>query len=295
MLPDSPYELIDFGDGRKLERFHPYVLDRPSPQAQRPRSQPAAWLSADARFEMNASGQRGYWSGALQQDATWIFHDGPLALELRLTPFGQLGIFPEQARIWQWVTRAVQSVAPPCRVLNLFAYTGASTLAAAAAGAEVVHLDASRTAVTWARHNAQLSGLGEAPIQWIVDDALTYVRREIRRGKKYHAIIMDPPTYGRGPRRQMWQIDADLDLLLGACRQLVAESWSCLVVTCHTTGWSPSRLERRVRKHLLLEPSVPCGSDWLQLQTRSGRILPSGMVVRWSAGNLSAAADKKTI
>ena len=153
-----------------------------------------------------------------------------------------MGVFPEQQENWEWIARQVQRHGDSPRVLNLFAYTGASTLAAAAAGAEVVHVDSARSTVEWARRNAKLSSLDSAPVRWIVDDARQFVRREIRRGNSYHGIILDPPSYGHGPKGQSWTLTRDLMPLLGDCRRLLASERLFVLLTCHSAGWGPAEV-----------------------------------------------------
>jgi 23S rRNA (cytosine1962-C5)-methyltransferase len=283
MVPSNDYELLDFGDGRKLERFGQYTFDRPAPQALDQRRNVEAWRLADARFESNASGQRGDWSGKLTDETVWTLVCESLTFQLRLTRFGQVGFFPEQAEIWKWLGRASQAIGDRrWKILNLFAYTGGSTLAAAQAGAEVVHVDASRTAVTWARRNAEQSNLSAAPIRWIVDDALAFVRRELRRGNRYDGLILDPPSFGRGTQGQVWSIEKNFDELLESCATLVDNRPKLFVVTCHTTGWSPNQLSQRVQRSLQPHVDQIIEHDWLQLATRSNWILKSGTFARWA-------------
>lgn len=280
------YELLDFGDGRKLERFGPHLLDRPAPAAGGiARANPAAWREATARYE-RAAAQSGNWRSNAGDDPDsdrsqpWTIHHGPLALELKLTEFGHLGIFPEQAANWDWISRQIARFESPTKVLNLFAYTGASTLAAAAAGAEVVHVDAARNTVAWARRNAERSGLADRPIRWIADDALTFVRRELRRGRRYQAVVLDPPSYGHGANGQSWQIAERLPELLALCAELTADDRRFFLLTCHTPGFGPNELA------LLLSAAIgtPGGlvSD-MSIRSRQGRDLHCGTQARWPA------------
>ena len=232
------YQLLDFGAGRKLERFGPYVLDRPAPAAHDavPRDG-ALWSQADARYE-RGKGERGRWSFTRAIDHSWHVHHGPLALEVKLTEFGHLGIFPEQAENWTWIARQVRAAGRPMKVLNLFAYTGGGTLAAAAAGAEVTHVDAAAGVVTWARRNAHASRLNDAPIRWITEDALKFARRELKRGQRYDAVILDPPGYGHGPRGETWKLDERLGELLAACLELTADRRRFILLSCHSGDWA---------------------------------------------------------
>ncbi len=241
---DADYELLDFGHGRKLERFGMYVLDRPSPPAELcSPSQPGLWRQAHARFT-RTSAQTGAWSSPSRQlPRSWQLTAGGLTLELRPTEFGHVGVFMEQLANWEWLDRHIRRAARPLKILNLFAHTGGSTLAAAAAGAEVVHVDAARNIVQWAHGNAALSGLAGAPIRWIVEDAFKFVRRELKRGHEYQGVILDPPSYGHGPGGESFKLTDDLMPLLEACGQLTRTDRSFLLMTCHSEGYGPAELE----------------------------------------------------
>mgnify|MGYP004641815621 FL=1 len=225
------YELLDSGDGRKLERFGKYVLARPCSQALwRPAKSPADWSRADASFDRE-DGNR--WHGRSNLPKDWPIETVGLRFKLGGTDFGHLGIFPEQRAQWKWIREHARG-----RVLNLFAYSGGSTLAAAQGGAEVCHLDASKGMVEWARENARLNGLADHPIRWIVDDAHKFMRREIRRGRKYEAVILDPPTFGRGAGGEMYKIERDLQETLGLVKELLADHPSFVLFSSHTPGLS---------------------------------------------------------
>jgi len=302
MFSSEQYTLIDFGAGRKLERFGSVLLDRPCPAAADATPASKSW-KADARFEISGtagsgkseitatSSGRGRWfpaNSAVPQE--WHIEHGSFRLELRLTEFGHLGVFPEQATNWDWIAtqvgraaKVVSSENRPPRVLNLFAYTGGSTLAAAAAGAAVVHVDAARSAVVWARQNAQHSGLQDAPIRWIVEDALKFVRREIKRGQQYEGIILDPPSYGHGPAGQAWKIDRDLPELLSACAELTRANRQFLLVSCHTPTIGPAELSAYLADCVFGHCGAGGYSGELLLNTPEGRKLPSGTVARWPA------------
>ena len=293
MFAPDQYQLLDFGDGRRLERFAGVTLDRPCPAAERiaPADQ-AAWRQADARFDRTDS-ERGEWTCRRELPERWTIAGGPLVLELKRTQFGHLGVFPEQGDNWRWIAEQVRLAGQSrpvgrsaLRVLNLFAYTGGSTLAAAAAGAEVVHVDAAKNIVAWARRNAALSGLADAPIHWIVDDAMKFVKRELRRGSLYDAVILDPPSYGHGARGEVWRLSKHLPRLLDLCRGLTAGRLRFILLTCHTPDFEPSRLAGMMAR--ALDPS-PAGrrrslaAASLSLPSATGRTLPSGSVVKWSA------------
>jgi 23S rRNA (cytosine1962-C5)-methyltransferase len=213
-------------------------------------------------------------------------HDG-LTFELRPTPSGQVGFFAEQIPVWVWLDEQVHAAGRPVSVLNLFAYTGGSTLASARAGASVTHIDASRSAVAWARRNAELSDLASAPVRWIVDDALAFVRREARRGRRYDGVVLDPPSYGHGPRGERWTLDDQLPELLDAAIA-VAASDAFILATAHPEGWRPSdlaaHLEDAFDRAGRGQDARAIESAPLELQARSGAMAPAGIVARWSAG-----------
>lgn len=279
MLPRDQYELVDFGAGRKLERFGRYLIDRPCPTANDESRQLSndAWAQAGARYERE-EGSSGRWRQARPLDDDWLVGGEGLLFRLRLTESGQVGLFPEQQDNWRWLRQQVAAAPKPAKVLNLFAYTGASTLAAAMAGAEVVHIDASKTAVAWARQNAELSGLSAAPIRWIVEDALTFVEREVRRGNRYRGLILDPPTYGHGPKGEVWQIETHLRGLLGRLQTLLAET-AFVLVTCHWPQMSAEMLRDQVR---LAVDSADVTADDIFVRSSTDRMLWSGVFARWS-------------
>jgi len=295
----TEYELIDFGNGRRLERFGPVVLDRPWPAvADIEPQKPQLWHQADARFEGPQAG-RGRWVFRRPLPETWAIELDGLRLRLKPTPWGQVGLFPEQRANWRWIRRvlgqpaandktchaaghtaAAQVAGPWMRVLNLFAYTGGSTLAAAACGAEVVHVDAAANIVSWARQNAALSGLEGRQIRWIVEDAQKFVRRELRRGNKYEGVILDPPSYGHGPHGEVWRLSKHLRGLLERCAELLAERARLLVLSCHTPRYGPARLKALVAEALGTQAGqIEAGP--LEIRTRDGRAMPCGQVVRW--------------
>jgi 23S rRNA (cytosine1962-C5)-methyltransferase len=279
--PDQ-YQLIDFGRGRKLERFGPHVLDRTCPAAERLKpSLPNRWTEAEARFDRTDEGD-GQWSPPDCLPDRWRIRHADWSFEVRPTPFGHVGLFPEQAENWDWLIQQLGAVSTAFRVLNLFAYTGGSTLAAATAGAETVHVDAAKNVVNWARRNAEQSALAGAPIRWICEDAATFVRRELRRGARYDALILDPPSYGRGPKGQVWKIDRHLEPLLDACGQLMQRRARLILLTCHTAGYSSNALRRLLARTCVAGNASQIEARMLTLSSSSGRQLPSGLVARWS-------------
>jgi 23S rRNA (cytosine1962-C5)-methyltransferase len=263
------YELIDAGDYRRLERFGERVIDRPAPAAVGPAAASRRqWAAADLRFDPEDG-----WSGAAQ--TPWSFSFGGIVLELRLGANGQLGIYPEHRTLWPWLRDRVAD-RPAATVLHLFAATGATTLALAAAGAEVTHVDASKAAVAWARRNAELSGLADRPIRWIVDDAVRYTRREARRGREYLGIVLDPPSYGRGPRGERWELDRALPELLSAVASVAAAD-AFILVTAHSMGFGADAL-RTIVSQALRRPSVSV--ERIELTATSGVVLPLGVAAR---------------
>ena len=271
------YELLDSGDGRKLERFGKYVLARPCSQALwRPSRPAAAWTRADATFDRE-DGNR--WHGRANLPENWTIETSGIRFRLGGTDFGHLGIFPEQRAQWRWIaneTRRLRAAGARVRVLNLFAYSGGSTLAAALGGAEVCHLDAAKGMVEWARENARLNGLAESPIRWIVDDAHKFMRRELRRERRYDAIILDPPTFGRGAGGEMYRIERDLKTTLELARDLLSDRPLFVLFSSHTPGLSPVVAENILGQ---LFPSASLESGEMLLEGASFSC-PSGIFCR---------------
>jgi 23S rRNA (cytosine1962-C5)-methyltransferase len=281
MLDPRQYELLDFGHHRRLERFGDYVISRPCPSAaQASRRRGSLWQHAHARFERTTP-DLGVWKYSQKMPTTWTVSYQRCTFELRCSDHGQVGLFAEQADNWDWIAHQVQRESSTLRVLNLFAYTGASTLAAAAAGAEVVHVDGARSAVSWARRNAVHSGLTDAAIRWIVEDAGKFVRRELRRGNRYHAVILDPPSYGHGPKGEIWRLGKDLRRLLLACGQLTAPRRAFVLMTCHTPGYGPAELSACMSDALFGGGKTSVVARPLYLSTVDGRRLSAGVMARW--------------
>lgn len=280
------YKLIDFGDGRKLERLAGVVVDRPCPAAQATqRSAANAWADANARYTGDRvdAGKWRHTTRPAEDHAVQVPLGGDhgFRMHLEFTPAGQVGLFPEQFVNWRWIARRVQRAAVPCKVLNLFAYTGGSTLAAACAGAHVTHVDASRPAVTLARRNAQASGLADAPIRWIVEDAVRYCQRELKRGAQYDAVILDPPSYGHGPQGEAWKFTRDLPKLLGLVGELTKRTPRLLLATCHTPGVGVAELGAYLADGVFGSCAQPPATGALSLTSDDGRHLPSGVYARW--------------
>jgi len=276
------YELIDTGGGEKLERWGHVVLRRPDPQIIWPMAaETERWKQADGRYHRSASGG-GSWTFRQTLPERWSIAYGPLKFHIRPTNFKHTGLFPEQAFNWRWIMDKIRQANRPIRVLNLFAYTGGATLAAASAGAEVCHVDAAKGMVQWAKENAQLSGLGEAPIRYITDDVFKFVEREQRRGRQYDAIIMDPPSYGRGPGGEVWKLEDSLYPFLESCTAILSDQPLFVLVNSYTTGLSPTVLHNLLhmafrRKH---GGTLNCDEIGLPI-TSSGLVLPCGMFGRW--------------
>ena len=273
---DEPaHVLLDAGDERRLERFGERVVDRPAPAALwPPRLPPPEWATADLRFDRD-----GGWQG----DRTpWSIDVDGLTLEMRTADSGQLGFFPEQATFWPWL-RETLAGRPDVAVLHLFAHTGATTLALARAGARVTHVDASRPAVAWARRNADLSGLTDAPIRWIVDDALEFTRREARRRRRYDGIVLDPPTFGHGPHGTRWELVDALPDLLEACAAVAADD-AFVLLTAHAAGLTDENLGVALVDAFDLGPDSHVLAGPIELRATSGAVLPLGVVARMIRG-----------
>ena len=338
MFQSNQYQALDFGDGRRLERFGELVLDRPCPAAASLKKKtPARWATADAVFHVRERGTdrvqssefrvqsaergdknslhsalcalhlRGFWiaqtdlgrsffpdTSSQKEDAgressarsaTWQIRHDQAVFELRGTPFGHIGLFPEQAENWDAIQsfcrRQTQSHPDVAfRVLNLFASTGGSTLAAALGGAEVVHLDAAKNVVAWAGNNAEMSQIARSQIRWLAEDARKYVRRERNRSHTYHGVILDPPSYGHGARGEVWQLSKHLPELLFDCFSLLEKESVCfLLLTCHTPGYSRNRLTRLIDETIgdrHAGKRVRIDARTMILRAESGATLPSG-------------------
>jgi 23S rRNA (cytosine1962-C5)-methyltransferase len=285
------YELIDFGEGRKLERFGAWVFDRPCPTAAGvSKRRPKLWQQRKARFNGQRAGG-GEWEpnpydvddGRFELDRVPLVSapvDAGFKLMAMPRPGGQVGLFPEQFANWQWIAARVRASSQPLNVLNLFAYTGGSTLAAACAGASVVHVDAAKPIVEQASFNASQSGV-ETGVRWIVEDAVKFCRREARRGNRYDAVILDPPTYGHGPKSEEWLLKRDLLPLLELCGELTERRPKFALVTCHTPGVGPAELAAYLADGLFGHCGQPPRAGELFLETADGRRLPSGVYARW--------------
>ncbi|MBD8973056.1 MAG: methyltransferase domain-containing protein [Clostridiales bacterium] len=275
------YEVIDTSNGEKLERWGKYILLRPDPQVlwDTPKKNPA-WKHLNAHYHRSKKGG-GEWE-FFDLPEQWSIHYKDLTFHLKPFSFKHTGLFPEQAANWDWFSDLIQKANRPIKVLNLFAYTGGATCAAAKAGASVTHVDASKGMVTWAKENAQASGLADAPIRWIVDDCVKFVEREIRRGNHYDAIIMDPPSYGRGPKGEIWKIEEKIHPFIALCEQLLSDDPLFFLVNSYTTGLAPAVLTYLISTEVVAKHGGKVISDEIGLPvTSNGLILPCGAAGRW--------------
>jgi 23S rRNA (cytosine1962-C5)-methyltransferase len=301
--PSADYELIDSGGGEKLERFGKIVLSRPDPQALWSRRLGMAeWKKADGNFTREErgrpegrSGGAGGWSLKSTTPTKWDISFAGLKLIIKPTAFKHTGLFPEQSVNWSWMQEKIKnSETKDIEVLNLFGYTGGATLACAQAGAKVVHIDSSKAAVAWARENAELSGLTDKPIRWIVEDARVFVGREITRGRKYDAIIMDPPAFGHGPTSELWKIEEHFLDLIEECKQLLKDKPLFFVINGYSAGYSAVAYENNLLDlkakyggeieigELAIE-EVASRQSTVESQKMQTRLLPAGIFARWSA------------
>jgi 23S rRNA (cytosine1962-C5)-methyltransferase len=278
------YELLDTGDGDKLERWGKFVLRRPDPQIIWPiEDKNGEWNKSDAQYHRSKTGG-GQWENFKPLPERWTISYGNLQFYVKAMGFKHTGIFPEQAVNWDWMMQKIQNANRPISVLNLFSYTGAATVACAGAGASVCHVDAAKGMVALAKENLHLSGLGEKPVRFIVDDVVKFVQREQRRGKTYDAIIMDPPSYGRGANGEVWAIEQHLFPLLEDCMKILSDKPLFFLINSYTTGFSPTvmknLLELTITKHH--KGIMSCDEIGLPVK-RSGLILPCGIFGRWES------------
>ena len=276
------YQLLDSGNSEKLERFGDYVLRRPDPQALwRPTLESKVWEAADYKF-VRESDRGGSWITPDNAPKSWDIKVNGASLRIAPTPFKHVGLFPEQSSNWEWVSdqrHKMRDISKP-KLLNMFAYTGAASVLAAKDGWQVTHVDAARPSLDWAAQNAAQSGLSEKSVRWVFDDCLKFAQREVRRGNKYHGILLDPPHYGRGPKGEKWQFEEHIAPLLDACRQLLASTKnSFVVISTYAIGYSPLAFENMLRD--FGDGQVESGELWLP-QKDSDRRLPCGFCARYS-------------
>lgn len=275
------YELIETGDGEKLERWGDVILRRPDPQIIWPVKNKKAWERADAHYHRSQSGG-GQWEYKKKLPKRWTIGFENLKFYIEPTGFKHTGLFPEQAVNWKWMINNIQKANRPVKVLNLFAYTGGATVAAAYAGAEVCHVDAAKGMVNWAKENVALSGLADKPVRFITDDCMKFVQREIRRGKKYDGIIMDPPSYGRGPNGEIWKIEDSLYGFVEQCMGLLSDNPLFFLINSYTTGFSSTVLSNILKQTVgsRFKGNHSCGEVGLPV-SQSGLVLPCGIYGRW--------------
>lgn len=283
------YALLDSGHGRKLERYGRHTVIRPEPQAiWAPARDSDAWDAADGWFE-GGEDTASRWSFRGRPDDAWTMRYADVTFEAQFTPFRHLGVFPEQAAQWDFVRPRVEARAAagrPVKVLNLFAYTGVASLVCARAGAQVTHLDASRKAITWANRNQALSGLEDAPIRWIADDAIKFLRREVKRGNRYDGVLLDPPKYGRGSKGEVWELYAGLPELLALAAAVLDDDPLFLVATVYAIRMSAVSLHEGLAEALRAVPAGAGGvleSGEMGLADTAGRTLSNAIFSRWSA------------
>ena len=274
------FELIDCSRGEKLERWGNYYLVRPDPQAiwETPRRN-KHWNDRHGRYQRSESGGGSWDKGALPEN--WKIHYGHLSFNVKPMNFKHTGLFPEQACNWDWAMAKIRAAGRPISVLNLFAYTGGATLACAAAGAHVTHVDAAKGMVQWAKENRELSGLPETSFRFIVEDAVAFVKREIRRGNKYDGIVMDPPSYGRGPTGEVWKLENELFGLVETCAQVLSDEPLFFFINSYTTGFQPAVLQNILEKCVSSRFGGVIDSEELCLPVCSGGVLPCGATGRW--------------
>ena len=277
----TDYEVLDTGGGEKLERWGDILLRRPDPQTIWPRAQESLWKQAEAVYHRSERGG-GEWEFLRKLPEKWTVSHGNLRFYVRPTGFKHTGLFPEQAANWIWMADLIRkSGRKDVKVLNLFGYTGGATLACAAAGAHVTHVDAAKGMVLWAKENRELSRLPEDRFRWIVEDALGFVRRELRRGKAYDGILMDPPSYGRGPSGEVWKLENELYNLVDTCSKALSGEPLFFLVNSYTTGFQASVLSNMLGRCVVSRFGGSVDSEELCLPVTAGGVLPCGASGRW--------------
>ena len=278
------YALLDSGHGRKLERFGNQTMDRPDPQAFWAPSRPVESWNADAVFSSSSDDERGNWVKNRQAAPdVWRMNWNDLSFEVRRTAFRHMGVFQEHSVHWRHAMQRIHEARRPIRLLNLFGYTGMMSLAAAAAGAEVTHLDASPKSIGYGKDNQALSGLSDKPIRWISDDALKFMRREVRRGNTYDAIVLDPPKFGRGPKNETWRLEEDLPELLDLCRQTLSDQPLFITATVYAVRLSYLALAQSLRDHLTGQGGVITAGEMVIPEEKRDVMLPTAIFARWDA------------
>jgi 23S rRNA (cytosine1962-C5)-methyltransferase len=282
--PDwKDYALLDSGNGRTLERFGKYLLIRPRPQAIWPPSLPSSeWKRANAVLVEEKQEYGGKWEILNPMEKTWTASYKDLRFQLQLSSSRHVGVFPEQAAHWDWIRQRIETAKKPFRVLNLFGYSGLATLAAAASGAEVTHVDSSKHALTWANLNMKLSKLQDKPVRWIVEDALKFIKRESRRNSSYHGIIMDPPKFGRGSSGEVWDFFKRTSELIDACRGILARDANFIVMTAYAITASAVLTHQAVEQIVPKRGTLESG-ELVTIEESAGHVLSHAIYTRWSA------------
>jgi 23S rRNA (cytosine1962-C5)-methyltransferase len=282
--PDwKDYALLDSGNGRTLERFGKYLLIRPRPQAIWPPSLPSSeWKRANAVLVEEKQEYGGKWEILNPMEKTWTASYKDLRFQLQLSSSRHVGVFPEQAAHWDWIRQRIETAKKPFRVLNLFGYSGLATLAAAASGAEVTHVDSSKHALTWANLNMKLSKLQDKPVRWIVEDALKFIKRESRRNSSYHGIIMDPPKFGRGSSGEVWDFFKRTPELIDACRGILARDANFIVMTAYAITASAVLTHQAVEQIVPKRGTLESG-ELVTIEESAGHVLSHAIYTRWSA------------
>jgi 23S rRNA (cytosine1962-C5)-methyltransferase len=277
------YDLLDSGDGLKLERFGAYRFVRPEVQAMWRRALPEKdWQDVHAVFRPSGEESGGHWEIQKKIPEKWEMMYGNLRFQVMTTPGRHLGVFPEVAANWDWTADLIRGAGKPVKVLNLFGYTGLATLAAAAVGAQVTHVDASKKSVAWARENQALSGLSDKPVRWLVDDALKFVQREGRRGSKYEGLILDPPKFGRGPKGEVWEVYKSLPRLLQACREILSDKPLFVVMTIYAVQASALHTGQALADLLQDFGGQVEQGELVTREKSAGRLLSQAVYARWA-------------
>ena len=278
----TDYEIIDMANGEKLERWGNIILTRPDPQIiWKKKSSPKEWDKTNAVYRRSKTGG-GSWEYKKKLPANWQIHYGKLTFNIKPMGFKHTGLFPEQAVNWDWMMEKIEKAQREIKVLNLFAYTGGATVACLAAGASVCHVDSSKGMVTWAKENVTSSGLQDRPVRYIIDDVVKFVEREIRRGNHYDAIIMDPPSYGRGAKGEVWQFEEKIADLVNLCTKVLTPKPLFFLINSYTTGISSEVLANILRLELKHPGKISSGEVGLPMKN-SKLVLPCGIYGRWEA------------
>lgn len=281
------YELIDSGKGEKLERYGSCILNRPDPEALWEKTEKdSVWEKADLKFIRE--GNKTKWIIKNGTPKSWNIKYGDYTFSIRPTSFKHIGLFPEQLSNWEWMEKliinyklVINNEEQKPKILNLFAYTGGATMACAKAGAEVCHVDGSKIAVEWARENAKLSSLEDAPIRWIVDDVSSFLKREIKRGRKYDAIVMDPPSFGHGPKDELWKIEEGFLELMKLCKDVLSDKPLFFLINGYTAGYSPLTYENNLKDIVKIHNGKIESGELVIREKSSDKLLPCGIFARW--------------